>query len=86
MAVGKEISFTSIHSLPSNDDIPRDLGSAEINGVDLSSELLKHGWAKLKEIKREPTEEDLKKRDIENEAKTAGKGIWNPHGQQVSMS
>lgn len=85
MAVGKEISFTSIHSLPSNDDIPRDLGSAEINGVDLSSELLKHGWAKLKEIKREPTEEDLKKRDIENEAKTAGKGIWNPHGQQARV-
>lgn len=85
MAVGKEISFTSIHSLPSNDDIPRDLGSAEINGVDLSSELLKHGWAKLKEIKREPTEEDLRKRDIENEARTAGKGIWNPHGQQARV-
>jgi len=37
----------------------------------------------LKEIKREPTDEDNKKKEIENEAKAAGKGIWNPHGQQV---
>ncbi|KAF8161178.1 hypothetical protein B0H34DRAFT_781782 [Crassisporium funariophilum] len=83
IAVGKDISFTSIHSLPSNDDVPRDLGSAEIGGVDLSLELLRNGWAKLKEIKREPTEEDNKKRDAENEAKAAGKGVWNPHGQQA---
>ena len=83
LTVGKEISFTSIHSLPSNDDIPRDLGHAEVAGVDLTSELLRNGWAKLKEIKREATEEDNRKKEIENEAKAAGKGIWNPHGQQV---
>jgi staphylococcal nuclease domain-containing protein 1 len=83
LTVGKEISFTSIHSLPSNDDIPRDLGHAEVAGVDLTSELLRNGWAKLKEIKREPSEEDNRKKEIENEAKAAGKGIWNPHGQQV---
>lgn len=82
-AVGKEVTFTSIHSLPSNDDVPRDLGSAEIGGVDLSTELLKNGWAKIKESKRDPTEEDLKKKEIENEAKAAGKGVWNPHGPQV---
>lgn len=83
LAVGKEISFTSSHSLPSNDDVPRDLGVAEIGGLDLASELLKNGWAKLKEMKREPTDEDLKKRELENEAKAAGKGLWNPHGPQV---
>ncbi|KAJ8515253.1 hypothetical protein ONZ45_g7284 [Pleurotus djamor] len=82
-AVGKEVTFTSIHSLPSNDDVPRDLGSAEIGGVDLSTELLKNGWAKIKESKRDPTEDDLKKKDIENEAKAAGKGIWNPHGPKA---
>ncbi|KAF8070533.1 hypothetical protein FPV67DRAFT_1025672 [Lyophyllum atratum] len=82
-AVGKEISFTSAHSLPSNDDVPRDLGSAEIGGVDLASELLKNGWAKMKEVKREPTDEDLRKRELENEAKAAGKGFWNPHGPQA---
>ncbi|KAF5316869.1 hypothetical protein D9611_003977 [Ephemerocybe angulata] len=81
LTVGKEISFTTIHSLPSNDDVPRDLGSAEIGGVDLTSELLRSGWAKLKEIKREASEEDLKKRALEEEAKAAGRGIWNPHGQ-----
>jgi hypothetical protein len=37
----------------------------------------------LKEIKREATDEDNKKKEIENEAKAAGKGTWNPHGQQV---
>ncbi|KAF9481526.1 hypothetical protein BDN70DRAFT_830817 [Pholiota conissans] len=83
LAVGKEISFTSIHSLPSNDDVPRDLGSAEIGGVDLTSELLKNGWAKLKEIKREPSEEDNKKKELENEAKATGRGIWNPHGPKA---
>ncbi|KAF9465009.1 hypothetical protein BDZ94DRAFT_1281658 [Collybia nuda] len=83
LAVGKEISFTSSHSLPSNDEIPRDLGVAEIGGLDLASELLKNGWAKLKETKRELTDEDLKKKELENEAKGAGKGLWNPHGPQA---
>ncbi|KAF8633360.1 hypothetical protein AX17_004531 [Amanita inopinata Kibby_2008] len=82
-AVGKEITFISSHSLPPNDDVPRDLGSAEIGGVDLSSELLRNGWAKIKELKREPTEDDLKRKELESEAKTAGKGIWNPHGPQA---
>ncbi|KAJ2928320.1 hypothetical protein H1R20_g8782, partial [Candolleomyces eurysporus] len=85
LAVGKEVTFTTIHSLASNDDVPRDLGTAEIGGVDLSSELLRNGWAKLKEIKREPTEEDLKKRELENESKAAGRGIWNPHGQTARV-
>jgi staphylococcal nuclease domain-containing protein 1 len=85
LAVGKEISFTSIHSLPSNDDIPRDLGNADIAGVDLTTELLKNGWAKLKEIKREASEEDSKRKDIEAEAKSGGKGIWNPHGPQARV-
>jgi len=82
--VGKEITFTTIHSLTTaNDEIPRDLGRAEINGHDLTTELLRAGWAKLKEIKREASEDDLKKRDVEAEAKAAGRGIWNPHGQQA---
>ncbi|KAF5370772.1 hypothetical protein D9758_002014 [Tetrapyrgos nigripes] len=86
LAVGKEITFTSIHSLPPNDsDVPRDLGSAEIAGLDLSSEILKNGWGKLKESKRDPTEEDIRRRDLENEAKAAGKGLWNPHGPKARV-
>jgi len=54
--------------------------------VDLTSELLKNGWAKLKEIKREPSEEDNRRKDIESEAKAAGKGVWNPHGPKVRCS
>ncbi|KII92084.1 hypothetical protein PLICRDRAFT_50514 [Plicaturopsis crispa FD-325 SS-3] len=81
-AVGKEISFTSTHSLPPNDDVPRDFGIADIGGHDLASELLKNGWAKVKELKRDPTEEDTRKKDLENEARSNGKGIWNPHGPQ----
>ncbi|EPQ57603.1 hypothetical protein GLOTRDRAFT_99467 [Gloeophyllum trabeum ATCC 11539] len=84
-AVGKEITFTSTHSLPPSerDDIPRDIGSGEIGGVDLTSEVLRNGWAKLKDLKRDPTEEDLRRKDLENEAKAAGKGVWNPHGPQA---
>ncbi|GJE95916.1 nuclease domain-containing protein [Phanerochaete sordida] len=78
--VGKPVTFTVAHSLSSNDDTPRDIGSVEMQGVDIATQLIKAGWAKLKEMKREPTEADLKKREFETEAKTAGKGIWNPHG------
>jgi staphylococcal nuclease domain-containing protein 1 len=85
LAVGKEISFVSTHSLPPNDDVARDFGTAEIGGLDVGSELLRNGWAKIKEIKRDPTEEDLKKRDLEAEAKGAGKGLWNPHGPKVCV-
>ncbi|KAK0504683.1 hypothetical protein EDD18DRAFT_308303 [Armillaria luteobubalina] len=83
LTVGKEISFTSTHSLPTNDDMPRDFGTAEIGGLDVASELLKNGWAKVKEIKREPIDEDTRKRELENEAKAAGKGLWNPHGPKA---
>jgi staphylococcal nuclease domain-containing protein 1 len=37
----------------------------------------------MKEVKREPTEEDSKKKELESEAKAAGKGLWNPHGPKV---
>lgn len=84
--MGKEITFTSSHSLPSNDDIPRDLGLAEIGGNDLSSELLKNGWVKVKELKREPSEDDQRKRDLENEARTAAKGLWNPQPKVRSVA
>ena len=82
-AVGKPVTFTSTHALPPSDDVPRDIGTAEINGVDLASELLQNGWAKLKDLKRDPTEEDARKREIEAEARAAGKGVWNPHGPKV---
>ena len=54
-----------------------------MSGVDIATQLLKAGWAKLKESKREPTDADLKKREAEAEAKSAGKGVWNPHGPKV---
>lgn len=83
MTVGKPVSFTSTHSLPPNDDITRDIGIAEVAGLDVTSELLKNGWAKVKDLKREPTEDDTRKHDLEAEAKAAGLGLWNPHGPQV---
>ncbi|KAL4074142.1 hypothetical protein J3A83DRAFT_4400199 [Scleroderma citrinum] len=85
LAVGKQISFSSMHSLPSNDDVVRDIGTADIGGIDAIDEMLKNGWAKLKELKREPTEEDLRKQELEAEAKATGKGIWNPHGPQARV-
>ncbi|KAG9014511.1 hypothetical protein FRB93_013636 [Tulasnella sp. JGI-2019a] len=79
-AVGKEVSFTSTHSLPITDGVPRDIGAAQIGGQDIATELLKNGWAKLKEIKREATDEDIQRRTIEADAKNAGRGQWNPDG------
>ncbi|TFK73990.1 transcription factor [Pluteus cervinus] len=81
LLVGKEVTFTSIHSLAlssGEDSVPRDIGSAEINGLDVTTELLKNGWVKLKESKREPTDDDNRRKDLENEAKAASKGLWNP--------
>ncbi|KAI0645442.1 transcription factor [Trametes meyenii] len=86
LAVGKAVTFTSTHSLPPSDDVPRDIGAAEINGVDLASELLKNGWAKLKDLKRDPTDEDQRKKDLEAEARAAGKGVWNPHGPKARIT
>ena len=85
LTVGKEIAFTSSHQLPSGEgDVPRDLGNGEVNGVDITNELLLNGWAKVKESKREPTEDDLRRKGHESEAKSAGRGQWNPHGPKVS--
>jgi len=82
-AVGKEISFNPTHS---NEDGPRDIGTGEIGGLDITAELLKNGWAKVKDLKRDPTDEDVQKRELESEAKAAGRGLWNPHGPQVLYS
>ncbi|KZT65949.1 hypothetical protein DAEQUDRAFT_696411 [Daedalea quercina L-15889] len=81
--VGKPVTFSVSHSLPPNEDVPRDIGTAQIGDVDIASELIRNGWAKLKDMKREPTEDDLRKRDLESEAKAQGKGIWNPHGPKA---
>ena len=51
--VGKPVTFTVAHSLSSNDDTPRDIGAAEMSGVDIATQLLKAGWAKLKESNEE---------------------------------
>ncbi|KAG8833983.1 hypothetical protein FRC17_009765 [Serendipita sp. 399] len=84
LLVGKEVTFTPTHALPPSNtdpDVQRDVGTVEFNGVDLSTDLLRSGWARIKEIsKREPTEDDAKRRDLEGEAKQAGRGIWRPEG------
>ncbi|KAG8965856.1 hypothetical protein FRC03_012884 [Tulasnella sp. 419] len=80
LVVNKQVTVTSTHSLPPSDGSIRDIGTVQVNGVDLITEVIRNGWAKLKEIKREPTEEDLQRRALETEAKNGGKGIWNPEG------
>jgi staphylococcal nuclease domain-containing protein 1 len=84
-AVGKELAFNSTHSIPS-EEVPKDFGPAWVGGVPVIDEMLKNGWVKCKEMKRDPTEEDTRRKELENEAKAAGKGVWNPHGPQVCRS
>ncbi|QRV79522.1 staphylococcal nuclease domain-containing protein 1 [Ceratobasidium sp. AG-Ba] len=79
-AVGKPITFTSTFSLPPKDDIPSDFGHAEINGRDVATEVLRAGFARCKDIKREPTEEDTRRKDLETEARNGMVGMWNPQG------
>ncbi|KAG9079082.1 hypothetical protein FS749_008851 [Ceratobasidium sp. UAMH 11750] len=79
-AVGKAISFTSTFSLPPKDDILSDFGNAEINGQNVATEVLRAGFARCKEIKREPTEEDTRRKELENEARNGMVGMWNPQG------
>lgn len=74
--MGKEISFISTHSLPTTDNTPRDFGHAQIGDIDLATEMLSAGWAKCKENKREDTEADLARKDLEAEARATGKGLW----------
>jgi staphylococcal nuclease domain-containing protein 1 len=57
----------------------------EINGQDLTTELLKNGWAKVNDRKREPTDEDHARKALEADAKAAGKGIWNSDGPKVCI-
>jgi staphylococcal nuclease domain-containing protein 1 len=52
----------------------------------MTNELLSQGWAKVKDIKREPTEDDQRRKGLESEAKSAGRGQWNPHGPKVHAS
>jgi len=47
---------------------------------------LLHGWAKVKDLKREPTDDDLRRKGLESEAKSASRGLWNPHGPKVTTS
>lgn len=48
--------------------------------------MLLHGWAKVKDLKREATDDDLRRKGLESEAKSGSRGQWNPHGPKVSTS
>jgi hypothetical protein len=48
--------------------------------------MLSHGWAKVKDLEREATDDDLRRKGLESEAKSASRGQWNPHGPKVSTS
>ncbi|KAF8678179.1 Tudor domain [Rhizoctonia solani] len=83
-AVGKPITFTKTHSLPPKDGIESDFGHAEIGGKDVATEVLRAGFARCKELKREPTEDDNRRKDIEAEARNSMVGMWNPQGPKAS--
>ena len=88
LVVGKEVTFVTTHQLPpstTDSGVQRDFGNVEFNGADLATDLLRAGWAKVKEGKKgEPSEEDLRKKNLEAEAKSAGWGMWKVEGPTVS--
>ena len=76
--MGKEVTFVSNHSLPSTDGTVRDIGSASLGDLDLINEILKSGWAKVKESKREDNDVDIARKDLEDQARSSGKGKPHP--------
>lgn len=89
LVVGKEVTFSVSYTIntvspplefglvyvpsPSNDD----------SAIDVAAELVKAGWARVRENKRvgdEESEEGVRRsylRDLEEEAKRDGRGVWN---------
>lgn len=73
--MGKEISFASIHSLPTTDSTSRDIGNASLGDTDLANEILKAGWAKVKDNKREDTDIDTAHKELESQARSGSRGM-----------
>ncbi|KAF8332649.1 transcription factor [Cantharellus anzutake] len=81
LVLGKEVTFTSTFSLPTTDNTPRDIGIAQINGINLAEHILAEGWAKVKEGKRDESDADKALKELESRARAAGKaqGVWNSY-------
>ena len=71
--------------MPSTDGTPRDIGTAKVGDLDIATELLRAGFAKTKELKRDLNEDDQRRRDLENEARSGSLGMWNPQGPKVGV-
>ncbi|KAH9984776.1 hypothetical protein BJV77DRAFT_965908 [Russula vinacea] len=76
LTVGKEIAFTSSHQLPPGEE------TYPVTLVTARSTVLTSP-TKLKDLKREATDDDLRRKDLESEAKSASRGQWNPHGPKA---
>ncbi|GAA5961162.1 hypothetical protein JCM3765_001249 [Sporobolomyces pararoseus] len=94
LVVGKEVSF-SISYTVSTVSPPLEFGIVYVqsptgeNEVDVAAELVRSGWAKVRESNYkskgdEPTEEENRKaflKDLEEEAKVMGRGLWSSQDQ-----
>jgi staphylococcal nuclease domain-containing protein 1 len=79
--VGKEVKF-SVQYTVATITLPRENGTVLLPGVNVLETAVSEGWVKLREGggRKEKSEEEetilARLKELEEQAKTAGKGIW----------
>jgi staphylococcal nuclease domain-containing protein 1 len=80
LLIGKEVQFKIDYKTIGN----RDFGGLRLhpsNAVDGENDvtriIVSHGWSRVKQIDREPSDEQLKLLELEADAQAQGKGIWS---------
>ncbi|KAJ9155405.1 hypothetical protein NKR23_g1969 [Pleurostoma richardsiae] len=89
LTVGKPIQCKILYTVPSSQ---REYGTAQLqDGTELPDELVKAGWLKVREDagRKEENEEVLQRlsklRELEDKAKSEGKGLWAGTGGLIEV-
>ena len=89
LVVGKEVNFKISYSTSGNLEFGELFLNSPNGPVDVAEQLLKSGWAKLKEARKNDDGEDerrLKLKQDEDEAREAGLGLWGQKGEVCFLS
>ena len=91
LVIGKEVAFTISYTIPASSGGPALefgelvlVGAQEVNVVD---EMVRTGWAKVKEGRKNEEGEGADRRaalvGLEDEARKSNKGLWSPEAKAV---
>lgn len=87
--MGKDVQFTVSYTI-STTSPPRENGIVFLpGGVNVVETALSEGWVKLREARKDKSEEEetvlAKLKGLEDSAKAAGKGVWSSEGGKVDV-